>query len=313
MKTLDRRLVMINTRDYQYRLSAFILTWMIFLLFSSEVHGQYPKNDSEKAMPILNMGNRYDVELILPGQSTPSCRLLLPEHITAEGMEELRVIHTQEAAWTRSGDDQQGTLLFDRIVECGLSLKPGPESLHIEISLKNESQVTYKDIRVNICAGLSHLPNAGNVDWSNRDFIPGSIPLDRELQGKYWYRVVTPERLRAWIPEGDWSLMHLKPEQPEPDSADLYYHEVSSTDRSLGCAVRSTDGNEFFYMVWKAEKSHHQSPFAGNACMHLIPQVADQLLPGEVATIVGKAGFFKGTREELAQEFRTFLDRDIDF
>ena len=68
-----------------------------------------------------------------------------------------------------------------------------------------------------------------------------------------------------------------------------------------------TDGKKLFYQVWKAGHSLYQSPFAGNACMHLIPQVAGELLPGETATIEGRAGIFEGTREELSAEFKKFI------
>ena len=101
--------------------------------------------------------------------------------------------------------------------------------------------------------------------------------------------------------------MHPRPENPEPVSENLYWHVESQTDNSLGCAVMSTDEKKLFYQVWKTGHSRHQSPFAGNACMHLIPQIAKELPPGKTATIEGKAGIFEGTWEELNAEFNKFI------
>jgi len=298
---------MMYTYKYPKRLFIPVCFWLIAIVFSFPVRGQYEKNESTLARLILNNGNRYDLEVILPGKSVPACRLLLPEHIYAEGLEELSIVHTLAAEWEESGDELQGSLVLDQGVECGLWLKPTSEGVSMKISIKNRSQNTYRNVRVNICAGLSHLPNAINIDWANRDFLPDSVPLDRDLQGKYWYSMVTPKRLKAWTPNKDWIVMHLKPENPEPDSENLYWHALSQTDNSMGCAVISSDGEKLFYQVWKTEHSRHQSPFAGNACMHLIPQVAEELPPGKTATIEGKAGIFEGSWEELAAEFKKFI------
>ena len=101
--------------------------------------------------------------------------------------------------------------------------------------------------------------------------------------------------------------MHPQPDNPVPDPENLYSHVLSQTDNNLGSTVMSTDGKKFFYQVWNAKHSRYQSPFAGNACMHLLPQVAEELLPGETATIEGMAGIFVGSWEELAAEFKKFI------
>ncbi len=281
--------------------------WLITIVFSFPVRGQYEENRSTFSKLIRNYDGRYDVDVILPGTSSPACRLLLPEIIYGEGLKEIRSVHTYEADWNESGTELQGSLLLDQGVECDLWLKPAPEGVLIKISIINRSQNTYRNVRVDICAALTHLPNTDNMDWSNRDFLPVSVPLDRDLQGRYWYSVVTPGRLKAWTPDRDWIVMHLKSENPEPDSENLYWHALSPTDNSMGCAVISSDKEKFFYQVWKTEHSRHQSPFAGNACMHLVPQVAKELPPGKTATIEGKAGFYEGTWEGLAAEFRNFI------
>ena len=291
-----------------FLIPAFFCFIAIVLWSSSCGTGQSGKNGSRMARLILNYDEHFDVDVILPGESSPACRLLLPESIYGEGLEAILGVHTYPAVWKESGDELQGSVSLDQGVECGLWMKPSAEGVLMKISIKNTSQSTYRDVRVDICASMSHLPNTDNADWSNRDFLPDSVPLDRTLQGKYWYSVVTPEKLKAWTPGGDWIVMHPRPENPEPDPEDLYWHVMSKTDNNPGCAVLSMDGKKLFYQVWRTGHSRYQSPFAGNACMHLLPQVAEELPPGETATIEGRAGFFDGTREELADEFNKFIN-----
>jgi hypothetical protein len=216
-------------------------------------------------------------------------------------------VHTYKASWEKSADEIHGVLSLDQGVECNLWLKPLKGGVLIKISIKNISKETIRDVRVNICAGINHLPNSSGVDWCNRDFLPDSVPLDRTAQGKYWYQTVTPERLKAWLPGKGWILMHPHPGNPKPDSKNLYLHKISKINKSLGCAVISTDGSKYFYQVWKTDHARFQTPFAGNACMHLIPQVAKKLSPGEIAMIEGMAGIFKGSWEELDIEFKKFI------
>ena len=267
----------------------------------------FEKNESKSAKLIRDFGTNFDIDVILPGESTPAFRLLAPEAIYGDGMEKVGGVHMRPATWTESGDELEGTLKLGEAVECALRLKPTADGTLMRITIKNTSEDTYKDVRLDICANLCRLPRSHKVEWSNRDFIPESVPLDRTQHGKHWYSVVTPTKLKAWRPGKGWVIMHERPDNPEPDPNNPYWRVVSETDDSFGCAVMSQDGKKLFYQVWRAERSHHQSPFAGNACMHLKPQIAKTLAPGQVATIQGKAGIFEGTWEQMAAEFEKFV------
>ena len=258
---------------------------------------------------ILDHGDRFDVDVILPGERSPAFRLLLPESIYGTGMEPINGIHSRRATWERADQELRGSLSLEQGVKCSLGLKPTGDGVWIRISVRNDSPETYRDVRLDICANLCRLPRTDGMEWSNRDFIPESVPLDRTEQGKYWYSVVTPHGLKAWTPDRGWIGMHARPESPEAIPEDLYWRVVSQTDNSLGCAVSSSDGRKLFYQVWRTDHSRHQSPFAGNACMHLRPQVAEEIPPGKEAAVEGKAGIFEGTWEELAAEFENFISR----
>lgn len=288
-------------------LAAVILPLAVAIMFTSFSGNAQPleENKSKFAKLIFDYGNHFDVDVVLPGDISPACRLLL-EHIHVDGMRDINGIHTRAATWKQSGDELEGSLSLGQGVECTLRLKPTADGVSIRVSLKNTSKDTCRDVRLNICANLCRLPRTHKVEWSNRDFIPESVPLDRTQHGKHWYCVVTPKKLRAWTPGKGWIFMHTQPDNPDQNPKNLYSHVVSKTDDSLGCAVMSVDGKKLFYQVWKAGHSQHQSPFAGNACMHLRPQIAEELAPGMTATIEGTAGIFEGTWEQMAAEFQKF-------
>ncbi len=266
----------------------------------------YKKNNTRKAKLKL-IDNNFDIEVILPGKTFPAFRLLLPEYIYTKELEDITKVHTYTASWQKSADEIQGVFSLDQGIECKLWLKPLKEGVLTRISIKNISQKTLSDVRINICAGINHLPNSSGADWCNRDFLPDSVPLERTAQGKYWYQMVTPERLKAWQPGEKWIFMHPHPENPYPDLDNLYLHEISQTDNYLGCAVMSTNGKKLFYMLWDTDYAQYQTPFAGNACMHLLPLIAKELKPGKTATIEGKVGIFEGTWDELSSEFNNIV------
>lgn len=272
----------------------------------------FEKNESKSAKLIRDFGTNFDIDVILPGESTPAFRLLAPEAVYGDGMEKVGGVHMRAATWTESGGELEGTLKLGEAAECTLWLKPTADGALMKISIKNTSEDTYKDVRLDICANLCRLPRSHKVEWSNRDFLAESVPLDRTQQGAYWYRELTPTKLKAWRPGKGWIIMHARPDNPEPDPKQPYWRVVSETDDSFGCAVMSVDGKKLFYQIWRTDRSHHQSPFAGNACMHLKPQIAKTLAPGQAATIEGKAGIFQGTWNEMATEFTKFIQPEED-
>lgn len=248
---------------------------------------------------LLDHGDRADVDLAIEG-SAPALRLLLPEAILADGLDPVGGVHGVAGSWVRSERAIQGWIRPRPDVACLVRLEPLERDVRIAIAVKNLSRKSWTDVRLDLCANLCRLPKTWKVAWSNRDFIPERIPLDRDAQGRYWYREATPRRLEAWDPDRGWIQMHPRPESPEPPE-NPYQAELSESDRSLACAIPSLDGKRFAYMAWRARRSRHQSPFSGNACMHLRPQVAASLAPGESATLFGAAGIFEGTREDLAK------------
>lgn len=248
----------------------------------------------------LDHGDRADVDLAVR-DATPALRLLLPEAILAEGLGEIGGVHGAAGSWVEDERAIQGWIRPRPDAACLVRLEPLERAVGIAIAVKNLSRRTWTDVRLDICANLCRLPKTWKAPWSNRDFIPERIPLDRDAQGRYWYREATPRGLQAWDPARGWIPMHLRPDSPDPLPENPYHAELSATDASVACAIPSLDGKRFAYMVWRARRSRHQSPFSGNACMHLRPQAAPSLAPGETATLFGEAGIFEGSREDLEE------------
>ena len=70
-------------------------------------------------------------------------------------------------------------------LEISVILEPKKTEISIEMDFRNLTGKTCQNLRTNICASVNHLP--GEPGWSNRDFVPDHVPLDRDLQGRYWY------------------------------------------------------------------------------------------------------------------------------
>ena len=183
------------------------------------------------------------------------------------------------------------------------SSNPGNTEILIEMDFRNLTGGTCRNLRANICASLNHLP--GEPGWSNRDFIPASVPLDRDLQGRYWYEKGTPRSLQYWT-GGSWGQMHAFPDRPSADTVNRYFFKAGELDNAYACALQSQNGKKLFYQAWSAP-CQHWSPFPGNACTHLLPMVASQLEPEQTARITGMVGVFSGNRSELAQRIRSGL------
>ncbi|MBI4605413.1 MAG: hypothetical protein HY721_25900 [Planctomycetes bacterium] len=262
--------------------------------------GQAPEAAAPRASVDLDHGDRADVDVTPAGAPSPAVRLLLPEAIHAEGMAPAGGVHTVPGSWVSSVDAVQGILRPHPGVECIVRIETGAREVLVLLTIKNTSSKPYADVRADVCANLCRLPRTWKTEWSNRSFIPEAVPLLREQQGLYWYREATPGRLEAWSPQDGWQAMRPPPDASSPLPGP-YDAELSARDTSLACAIPSLDGKTFFYQAWAAKRGRHQSPFRGNACMHLRPQVAERLEPGESATLRGAAGIFAGTKEELAR------------
>jgi len=238
-----------------------------------------------------------DFDVTLPGEKTPAFRVLLPEQITWEGREDLSGLHTIPGNWDKTPEKISGAFLCGGSFEISVTIDPKETEILAEMSFKNLTPDVCRNLRANICASVNHLP--GEPGWANRDFIPASVPLDRDLQGRYWYEKATPKSLQAWV-GGSWVPMHAFPGRADADLVDRYFFRAGESNEARACAVESQDGTKVFYQAWNAP-CQYWSPFPGNACTHLLPLVAASLEPGEVARVRGRVGVFSGSRTDWAK------------
>jgi hypothetical protein len=244
-----------------------------------------------------------DFDVIPVGWEHPAFRLLLPEHISAEGPKKIGFAgtHTISGRWGPRRAGLRGSFRTGEVFEITVDLMEDGNSVNIEIATRNLTAETLRQVRMIVCSSVNHLP--GNPNWSNRLFIPPEIPEDRHLQGLSWYEHVTPQRLRALRPSG-WITTHPSPHDPDPGRVPRYNFVPSATADTKAYAVQSVDGEWLFYQTWD-RPSRHASPCHGNACMHLHPLVAEHLEPGATAVIRGRAGLFRDDWEAL----RTMIER----
>ena len=238
-----------------------------------------------------------DVDVTLGGESAPSFRLLLPEHVHARDAAMPGGLHTIPGQWERHFGLVGGRFAVERQLEIAVLLMPASSGVRISLTFMNTDADPIEDLRAEVCASVNHLP--GEPDWANERYLPG-VECDRDSQGRYWYEKVTPEGLFAFDDHNTWTPMHRSPERPSAEGVDPYDIVVREDAPARGCAVRRTDGDEeiWLYQAWNTD-SHWCCPFPGNACMHLRPAIAERLAPGESATIHGLAGVHSGSREEL--------------
>ena len=244
-----------------------------------------------------------DFDVTLPGKEAPAFRVLLPEHISWDEDEKLSGLHTFPGQWVETTDHLSGAFVCDGSFEISVIIDPKETEILIEMEIRNLTRGTCQDLRANICASVNHLP--GEPGWSNRDFVPDSVPLNRDLQGRYWYEEATPQSLKAWT-GASWVLMHAFPDRSNANTVDRYFFKAGELDNAYACAVESRDGKKLFYQAWNAP-CLYWSPFPGNACTHLLPRVASSLEPGRTARVKGMVGVFSGNRSELAQQIRSEL------
>jgi hypothetical protein len=281
---------------------------LLFLPLGTALGDETKVPGAEPARVALDHGDRFDIDITFGDSASPALRMLLPEAIFAGGRQVAGGAHALSGQWARSEAALEGVIRPAAGLECILRLVPRREHVDILVAVKNTSRETYSDVRVDICANLCRLPRTWQVEWSNRAFIPERIPMRREEQGKYWFTEAA-RRLFAWSPESGWTSMRARPEKPDKVPEDPYEIVLGEGDSSLACAVASLDGASFMYQAWAARRSRHQAPFSGNACMHLRPQVAERLEPGQCASLRGAAGVFAGTRDQLAQRLNRLCAR----
>jgi hypothetical protein len=249
-----------------------------------------------------------DLDVVLPGASSPAFRILLPEEIQCTLLpEDIRLkiggLHRLPGVWRRTEQKTTGTMTKPGLLELSLELEHGDSGVGIRMEVKNLSPWTLHHVEADVCANINHLP--GTPAWCNRRFIPDSIPLVRNEQAKFWFEQVTPEGLKAFTTQG-WESMHLFKDNPDTRRVPSYFFIDNPSRPAYACAVPSLDGKTLFYQAWNTG-CRAQAPFPGNACMHLHPHIADAIGPGKTATIEGRIGLFDGELEELQREITTSL------
>ena len=97
---------------------------------------------------------------------------------------------------------------------------------------------------------------------------------------------------------------HLSCRYPDASRVSLYSFRPSSEDNATACAAQSEDGRFLFFQAWNT-KCNYCTPCPGNACMHLHALIAERIEPGASASIKGRIGIFRGTRDEWTRTGNT--------
>ena len=244
--------------------------------------------------------NCADFDVVLDGETSPAFRILLPEQIDT-ATQSHGGTHTVPGVWQERPDGSDGRFSIQDAWEVGLSLDTGGSEVRVDLTITNTGREEAKDVRLAMCASLNHLP--GEPDWCNERFLPG-LPLDRAVQGRYWFEHASPGRLHALTQHG-WVEMHPCPNRPDADRVPVYSFVPSETADAWACAVEAMDGGIHFYQAWSTP-CRYCTPCPGNACMHLDPFVADALRPSEPASLRGLVGMHEGGRESLAEKIARF-------
>jgi hypothetical protein len=238
-----------------------------------------------------------DVDVLAP-DGRPLFRILIPEAVTAESVGPTPFLsHQTPGVWREVDGLQVGTVRSDPWVEIRLALKPLEQGLLVAFMVKNLSPQPMVGVGMDVCVGLSHLPSR-HEPWINRDFLPADVPLDRNAAGRYWFERVAPHYLKAWV-SGRWQLVHPRPDAPRADDF-LPYGFTYLEERASLMAVDSLDGTKRLFEAWDCP-CRVRRPFWGNACLHLLPVLADRLEPGQEAFHRAEVAVTAQTWDQIAQ------------
>jgi len=242
-----------------------------------------------------------DFDVVLPGNDTPSFRVMAPHMIRAEGIKPLTGIHVVPGIWKNTKSGKKGTLNVKDKIQLTIDVIKGQGEIEVSIKVKNLTDKELKNVYASIAISPSHLP--GLPSWSNVLFFP-KAPVDRLAQGKIWYEKLAPHGLKALTADG-WVLMHPKPDAPSADGVHEYNTTPSKEPNALGCGAVTPDGGHFLYEAWN-RSGHHKTPCPGNAGMDMDIPVTKSLAPGAEAEIRGIIGIHKGSWNSLAERIQKF-------
>lgn len=242
---------------------------------------------------------------ILPGERIPSFRILAPEHITTNDRDlgeeaGFKWFHIMQA----KSYQRDGTLviehLFENLFEFRLTVTPREMYVDIELSIKNIDNKPWNGLQANFCSGLTKPSDVKSNDmWINRIFFPDTVMYRKEI-GEYWFSKIVPKRFKYYDGK-EWKLAHPNPENPNSSEFPEWLSEEAKnkTDK-IGriIALEAHDNQPQLFQMWNVE-GVVWDPFPGNACMHIIPIVAERLNPKEVASIKGRIGFWGKSLDDL--------------
>ena len=231
----------------------------------------------------------------LPGDISPSFRLLVPEWISASNIDILAEVrkhsaqpkpfHTVPGVWKEEKNGVWvGVETFPKVMEFRVFLTPKGNYIDITWEIRNLSQVPFEDLHADYCVNV----NAGGGKWVNRQFLPHST-LDRHEDGKYWYDIVASKGAYIYF---DGRLVPFSP----TDSLDAPIDGLIT--------VLNEAQTKQIFLMWDSKAL---TPFINNenACMHLRPLVSKYLAPGSVAIIHGRAGISSGKNKELLKLYHS--------
>ncbi|MCE5326381.1 MAG: hypothetical protein LLG01_08175 [Planctomycetaceae bacterium] len=243
---------------------------------------------------------RSDFDISFADDLSPTCRALLPEHISALGLENVPgVVHTLPGSWRAEEGLVEGSFRPAGDIEVGVTLRDGGDEAMVTICFTNLGRNVWRDLQSNVCVAMNHLPGSGGVHWANRDFIPATIPLQREEHGRYWYSTLAPANYKGLSADG-WVTLHADAADPRPEKLPPYPHLIGEARDIIACAVKAPQQDLFLYQAWDVPCRRH-APFWGNACTHLQQCVAPVVEPGQAAVLSGRIGIFRGDWAGLMQ------------
>jgi len=246
--------------------------------------------------------NCSDFDVVLDGETSPAFRVLLPERIDTATQSHSGT-HTIPGVWQERANGTDGHFSIEDAWDVGVSVDTCGSEVRVDITIRNTGREEARDVWLDICTSLNRLP--GEPNWCNERFLP-RLPLDRSVQGRYWFEQASPGRLHALTPRG-WVEMHPCPDQPDADRVPVYSFVPSETADAWASAVESADGKAHFYQTWSAA-CRYCTPCPGNACMHLEPFVAEALRPSESASLRGLVGMHQGCRDSLVEKIARFRE-----